>query len=388
MSRRLKHALLSRAARPFRRPALTPEALLTLTPERILIVRQQDQMGDVICSTPAIRAVREKWPAARIALVAASAHAGVFRHNPHIDELILFDKRGLRRPLALVRLLRTLRAFDPELALVLNTVSFSLTSALIGLASGARFLVGGNSAPFGSDFAPSVYSLTLPARPDLDRNAVLHALWPLQSVGIDTNNLRTVLEPGLEERRQAARLFAELGIEQPERVWAMHPGARKPQNLWPTERFAEVAACAARAGNPVLVLQGPHEQDIITAFRRELGRLLEHNPPARARVRVAPPVPIGVFAAILQQVERFLCNDTGVMHVAGAARVPTVALFGHTDPRLWKPPYAEVVAIRSPFRRDDPRGEQFGWLEQIEPEAVWRAWCTLDQPGGAEVSAT
>jgi len=89
---------------------------------------------------------------------------------------------------------------------------------------------------------------------------------------------------------------------------------------------------------------------------------------------VAPACPVGVGAALLQQADRFLCNDTGVMHMAGALRVPTVTLFGPTDPALWKPPASEVVVVRSGGRLPDRRGEEFGWMENIDVDTAWEAW--------------
>jgi ADP-heptose:LPS heptosyltransferase len=86
---------------------------------------------------------------------------------------------------------------------------------------------------------------------------------------------------------------------------------------------------------------------------------------------------VGVGAALLQLADRFLCNDTGVMHMAGALRVPTVALFGPTDPALWTPPAPEVVVVRSPGRLPDGRGEEFGWMENIAVDEVWAAWRDL-----------
>ena len=67
--RTLKHQLSSLMARLSRRPRLTVAELVALRPGRILIVRQHNQMGDMVCATPAFRAIHETWPEAEIALV-------------------------------------------------------------------------------------------------------------------------------------------------------------------------------------------------------------------------------------------------------------------------------------------------------------------------------
>jgi len=377
-TRWIKRALTGRLARRWARPPLTAAQLLALRPRRILIVRQHNQMGDMVCATPGFRAIREAWPAAETALVTAPVNRQVVEHNPHLDRIVLFEQRLWRRPLALRRFLGELADWDAELAIVLNSVSFSATSAFLALWSPARWVVGGDSAPFGSRIAEA-YSLRLPAAPEVDRHAVDHSLAPLAAVGITTGDRSTVVVPSPAQRAEAAGLLAQLLPPRP--FWALHPGAGKKQNVWPPDRMALLAARAAASGHPVLVLHGPADTAALAAFRDALPAAQAAG--AAAPVVVAPPVSMGTAAAMLARAERFLCNDTGVMHVAGALGVPTVALFGPTDPALWKPPSARVVALRAPARRDDPRGPEFGWLETLEADVVWEAWRALPVGPGA-----
>jgi len=375
MTRAAKRWLTGRAARCWRRPPLTPAGLRELSPGRILIVRQHNQMGDMVCATPCFRAIRETWPRAETALVTAPVNQQVVACHPHLDRIFLFEQTLWRRPGGLARFLRELRAFGADLAIVLNSVSFSATSAFLGLWSGARWVVGGDSAPFGSDVADA-YSLRLPTSPVLDRSAVLHSLAPLAAVGITTSDLSTVVVPSPAQRAEAAALVARLLPPGP--FWALHPGAGKRQNCWPADRFAAVARRAAALGRPVLVLHGPADGAQLTGLTAALAA----EPAAGAPVVVAPALAVGVAAAVLELAERFLCNDTGVMHVAGALGVPTVALFGPTDPQLWKPPSDHVVALRAPARREDPRGPEYGWLETLTAETVWEAWRRLPAAAG------
>ncbi|MDD5720430.1 MAG: glycosyltransferase family 9 protein [Candidatus Krumholzibacteria bacterium] len=353
----------------WRRPPLTPQELLALRPRRILLVRQHNQMGDMVCATPCFCAIKQTWPQAQMALITAPVNREVVVHNPHLDRLFLFEQRLWRRPAALAAWLRDLRRFDAELALVLNSVSFSVTSALLALWSPARWVVGGDSAPFHSGVSRA-YSLRLPTNPLLDRHAVLHSLAPLQAVGITTTDLSTVMRLADAERHEARALTERLLPPGP--FWALHPGAGKRQNCWPAERFAAVARRVAQLGIPVLVLHGPADRQALAGFRDALGEAVPTG--AGAPVVVAPAVNVGTAAAVLDRSDRFLCNDTGLMHVAGALGVPTLALFGPTDPALWKPPAAAVRALRSPTRVADARGQEFGWMEGLTTDAVWIAW--------------
>jgi ADP-heptose:LPS heptosyltransferase len=365
----VKRRITGLAARLWSRPSLTPERLRTLQPRRILLVRQHNQMGDMVCATPGFRAIRQAWPGAEIALVTAPVNREVVAHNPHLDRVLVFEQRLWRQPLALWRFLGTLRTFDADLALVLNSVSFSATSAFLALWSGARWVVGGDSAPFGSPVA-SAYSLRLPASPAVERHAVDHSLAPLAAVGIATDDRDTVVVPAPAQCAEARRLRVQ---SLPEGAfWALHPGAGKAQNVWPPARFAAVAAAVAARGIPVLVLHGPADRPQLEAFARALALA-----PGAAPVVVAPAVSVGTGAALIGEAERFLCNDTGVMHVAGAVGTPTLALFGPTDPSLWKPPAPAVVALRAPRREPDPRGPEYGWMESLSTDEVLAAWLAL-----------
>ena len=73
------------------------ERIRAAGPRRILLVRQHNQMGDMLCAVPAFRAIRESFPGARIQLITAPINDGVVRGNPYLDEILLFDKTILRR---------------------------------------------------------------------------------------------------------------------------------------------------------------------------------------------------------------------------------------------------------------------------------------------------
>ena len=368
-TRRFRNGLAGLAASAVRRPALTPGELRELRPDRILLVRQQNQMGDMVCATPVFRAIRETWPSARIALVTAPVNVEVVRHNPHLDEVITYDKKAVRRPGGFLGFVRTIRNFRPDLAFVLGSVSFSVTSAFIALGSGARWVVGADSVPFGLDFSRRAFSLCLSSTPDLDRHAVDHSLAPLEEIGVTTADRSTVVVPSPKEETAADAILADLKLDPG--FWAVHPGAGKAQNVWPPGRFGAIVSRAAAEGHEVLILHGPADGVVLREVRAALA------PETAGAVKIAPPCPVGVGAALLGRADRLLCNDTGVMHVAGAVGVPTVALFGPTDPALWKPPTHRVVAVKSPGPLPDERGEEYGWMENIDEETVWRALAGL-----------
>jgi heptosyltransferase-2 len=362
LRRMLKKWLVEGIARRMRRPKLAGSDLRQLDPRRILIVRQHNQMGDMVCATPSFRALRQSFPGAKLALICAPLNYEVVRNNPAFSQVLVFNKRLWVTPWRLWGFWRQIRAFRPDLALVLNSVSFSVTSAAIALLSGAPIVVGGDSRPFGWNISHFAYSLELPSSPALDRHAVRHSLAPLEAVGIVTADLSTVVVPSPAEIAAAGELLERLCAGST--PWIIHPGAGKQGNLWPVTGFVQIAARAAQQAW-VLILQGPADKQVMEDFRRALA----NRPSAAAcpRIAIAPVQPVGVCAALLARAERFLCNDTGLMHVAGAVGVPTLALFGPTDLRLWKPQTPAVVALQA----------EEGSLQKLAVEDVWQAWLGL-----------
>jgi ADP-heptose:LPS heptosyltransferase len=378
LSKSLKRTVTGLIARLVKRPRLTVDELLALQPRRVLIVRQQNQMGDMVCATPIFRALRETFPDAEIGLITAPVNVEVVRHNPHLDRVFTFEQRMWRQPRCLLRFLRRIRGFKPELTFVLASVSFSVTSAGLGLASGARWVVGADSEPFGLNLSRHAFSLEMPSSVKVTGNAIEHGLAPLRAIGISTDDISTVVRPSSEELAAAEQIVRDLGLSPG--FWAIHPGAGKKQNIWPAAGFAQVARWALEQGATVLLLHGPADQDAL----RELEELLADE--MGCGVLTAPASPVGVGAALLHAADRFLCNDTGVMHIAGALGVPTVALFGPTEPGLWKPPVDSVVAVCSPGQTADLRGPEYGWLENIDPETVWSRWSALPSRIGNKTS--
>ncbi len=359
----VKRTVSGLIARLWRRPRLSADQVRSLKPGRILIVRQHNQMGDMVCATPAFRAIREQYPEAEIGLICAPVNRDVVLHNPHLDRVFIFSKRACTRPGPLLSFIRELRDFAPDMAFVLSSVSWSVTSAALAAVSGARVIIGGDSRPFGFDISRHAFSLEMPSEPDTYNHAVDHNLAPLAAIGIVTDNHDTLIVPSSEEIRRAEEIRRSVPGDGP--LWIMHPGAGKTQNLWPADRFAEMAVRAVAAGRPLLVLQGPADGDVMVRFRAAC--LRQPATSERDRITEIPPTTVGVCAALLSASDRFLCNDTGLLHVSGAVGAPTLALFGPTDPALWSPRNATTTWLRS----------DAGDLGTLDSDTVWEHWRTL-----------
>ena len=93
--------------------------------DRILVIRQHNQMGDMLLATPALRALKTRFPDARLGIITSTLNRGVLVNNPHVDDLFTYDKRN---PLSHLALIRRVRRQRYDLVVVLHTVSYSFTS--------------------------------------------------------------------------------------------------------------------------------------------------------------------------------------------------------------------------------------------------------------------
>ena len=306
--------------------------------DRILVVRQHNQMGDMMLAVPALRAVRETYPEASIGVVSSTLNRGVLVNSPYVDRVFTYDKR---RPWSALRVLARIRAERYDLVIVLHTVSFSFTSLVLAVLSGARVRIGSTSRALGESLTGSYLNLTLPL-PDDDTLALLneaeHNLYPLRAAGISTSDIAPLLVPGPEAERWAEQAANRIWREGSLRL-AVHPGAGKVGNIWPPENFsAVVEALHARKTATLAIVEGPRDTESVARFQHACS-----VPGYVVRGRSITDV-----AALLRRADLVLCNDTGVMHVACAARAHVLAVFGPTDPFRWAPRCANLRVVRAP----------------------------------------
>ncbi len=333
-----KRALMRAVGAFLRARPLTPAEFKALRFERILVVRQHNQMGDMMLAVPALRAVRETYPGASIGVVSSTLNRGVLVNSPYVDRVFTYDKR---RPWSAAGMIARIRAEHYHLVIVLHTVSFSFTSLVLAVLSGARVRIGSTSRAIGDTLTGGYLNLTLPLPDDetlAGLNEAEHNLYPLRAAGITTADLAPLLVPGPDSERwadaEAKRIWRDGSLR-----LAVHPGAGKVGNIWPPENFAAVVEVLhARKPASLAIVEGPRDAESVAVFQHACSL-----PGYTVRGRSITDV-----AALLRRADLVLCNDTGVMHVACAARARVVAVFGPTDPFRWAPRCDNLRVVRAP----------------------------------------
>ncbi len=347
MKRQLARVLVE-LVRP--RPALQKD-VADAHVARLVIIRQHNQMGDMVLALPALQALRRAFPKAHLTFVAGPLSDQLLRDHPDVDELIVYRSTQMFRPWRLWSLVRRLRRERPGLAIVLGTVSFSFTSALLAWATGAPLRVGLSSRPFGTEMSRALYNFEV--MPSDERlHEVEHNLKFVRALGLDAPTDVPRLVPTAAARRLATDFVMQRLPARDGPLVALHVGAGKTSNLWPVERFARVAQqlmqqLAAR----VVVTEGPRDAGVVSKFR--------HLVPEAARWQSD----LGQTLAILERADLYIGNDTGMSHVAAATGVPCVVIFGPHDARRWSPAGTSVRTLSA----------QSGNIEDVQPEEVLAA---------------
>ena len=294
--------------------------------QRILIATKFRFIGDTLLATPIFRAARAQWPDAHIALLTGKNARVLLQNNPYLDEIWEFDPyksdKGWSAYLQLVQRIR-LGKFD--LCLALNRSFHSaLTSWLGGIGTRAGFRSEGRGP-------------LLNCQVDYDREKSEIACYfdVLRAVAPDAPiNPALELWISADETTRAQDHLREAWGERVPRgsLVGIQPGASQARKRWGAAGFAEIADALLRE-NPDLhlaLIGGPDEQDAAE-------EMLAHcDPRTQARtVSFAGACDLRGSLALVSQLGLFLGNDTAIMHSAVALGVPTVALFGPTNPRKW-----------------------------------------------------
>ncbi len=165
--------------------------------------------------------------------------------------------------------------------------------------------------------------MTAPSRPPA--GPPVHLLDHIfASTGVVPCSETVSIRPTDEARAKASGLAGSLGLDG--RDWvAVHPGSGSPRKNWPLSNWLNLAAFVKKKlGLPVIFIAGPAETDLAR-------RLEEMDMP------LLTGLDLPVLAAMLAMASIYAGNDSGVSHLAAGLGVPTLAVFGPTDPRCWAP---------------------------------------------------
>jgi predicted lipopolysaccharide heptosyltransferase III len=354
----------------------------------ILLVRPR-LIGDVLLTTPAIRALKRRFPDATLIYLVEALAAPVVAGNPHLSEVIVLQhRRGWRRFLEDARLALRLRRRRIDVAIDFHG---GPRSAWLTWATRARMRVG-----YDVSDRRWMYTHVVPKpRGYAPRHSVLNQ-WdllgpvdPAFAAPPDPDRDRLEMPVDAAARDRIAARLGGMGIGAGDEVVVIHGSAGNEFRRWPAASFVEVAGALAhdRADRRVIVLGGGSDERVVREIVTGAQASAE---PHGSRIGAAIGWPLEDVRALMDRAALFVGGDSGPMHVAAAADVPIVALFGPTTAETWAPwrparlPLAAIDNGPLPCRPCDQRvcePGDFRCLRRIEPGTVVTAARRLLESG-------
>ncbi len=315
------------------------------TPQKILIVRQHNQLGDLLAGVSVFRAIKEKYPDSRITLILSTFNYPGMVKNKFIDRIFVFDKLSIYNPWYLIRFIKLLRE-GYDVVIVPVTVSISFTSNLIARISDSKIRIGPES--LNGKINESVFffdrRVVIDWRKHPDSNVAERSLDIIRPFGITTTNFKSEISFDEKDLNTAKKFVSSFKKNEENLLIGLHVGAGKPQNRWSLYKYAALIKQLKEDYNADIYLtgsSGDHEEINFVKDKVPFDLPLYIN-------REIPSV-----AALISLSDLFISNDTGIMHVAGTTNTPQISIFGPTNPLNWAPIGNNKFYIRKSDLIDD-----------------------------------
>lgn len=284
-------------------------------------------LGDLTLTTPFIHALRKAAPTAHITFLADEKLKDVVLHNPYLDEVITIDKKGRDNSLlALAACARRLSKMDFDVLINLHPnerCSFICALTKTKLRAGTTHTL----------FKPLWDVFTPLNRKIHAADMYLDVLTQLGVPKLEHNGLE--IFPSEEHLRHAEEFWREHGVFGSDRLVGFNIGSAVVTKRWAPERFAKVADILAGKGYKPVFFGGTMDEEMVQE--------------AVGYMKTIPAVATGSFtigglAAAMRRCSLIITNDSGPMHVAISQKVPIVAMYGPSSPKLYGP-YTEDALI-------------------------------------------
>lgn len=292
---------------------------------RILCVRL-DNLGDVLMTTPACRALKTTWPHCHLTLLTSSAGRAIAQLIPELDQVIAADVPWMatnQAGLSIQQLTDQLRSGRFDAAIIFTVQSQNpLPAAMLCYMAGIPRVLGycrENPYQLLTDWVPDSEVLVA-TRHEVDRQLTL-----VRTIGCQTADQRLSLQIAMTDRQYARQLLATEGLDSYRPWLVVHPGVSEAKRRYPPNGFVQVLSSLIRRHNYQIILTGSQQEHPLTvSIQKQLtGNVLN----------LAGKLSLPQLCGLIAETPMLLSNNTGPVHIAAAVGTPVVVLYAKTNPQ-------------------------------------------------------
>jgi heptosyltransferase-2 len=287
--------------------------------KRILII-QTAFIGDVILTTPLIEALSKKYHQSNIDFVTIPKSEDLLKNNPHIKNLIIFDKKDRDRGIfGLLKFSKRVAGKNYDICI---TPHRSFRSAFLTFRTAAKIRVGFDRTAWKKAFTHLVTY-----RDDfheIERNLSL-----LSAIGIKSHISAPVIYSSDTNEHMVDSILKDFGIKKNNALFAVAPGSIWPTKRWPEEYYTSFCRLMEKKGKQILLIGGREDQDLCQ-------RIVSQCYQSRS---IAGRLTLQQTYSLLRRCVGLLTNDSAPLHLGMAAKIPVFAIFGPTSPAFGFAPF-------------------------------------------------
>jgi heptosyltransferase II len=295
--------------------------------KNILIVRT-DRIGDVVLTTPAIKAMHRSYPGSRITVLVSPTTYDLVKGNPYVDEILVDDRQGLNKNLfGFLRLAREIRLKKFDLAIIFHT---KRRYNLACYTAGIPCRLGYKNNKFG-------FLLTHPlkdVRAQGTKHEAQYCLEVLKAIGVEANDLNVFVPSQKEADAWSAQWMRENNLRSNE-IIVIHPGASDSSKCWPAENFVRLMdRLAERYALKIVLIGSAQTMPVAEAILRQT------RTPSQF-LNLTGKTSLVQMVSLLRRARLLISNDSGPVHVAAGVGTSVISLFLRNQPGInaerWRP---------------------------------------------------
>lgn len=335
---------------------------------RKVIVWQMAKLGDMVCTTPMFRALKQAYPDIHVTVVGNAINKSILEGNMDVDEYIVFN--GLSSILSLVR------KGNYDVGFITAPSVIALAILFLGKVRciAAPHIENGYS-PYETSIYRTLLSLASTHPHRMGSYAPREYLRLLECVGIHTENTTKHLAYSDDARKKVKVFLQEHNLKE-KKFTVISPSAGNKIKRWPSERFARVAEYIVSQEIPVVVIGGSRDREEVWDMMRAVER-------PQGIVNALERFSIDELKALIAQAGLFIAVDTGPVYIAEAFGIPTVDIAGPMDENEQPPRGERHIVVVPPSPRTPQlhimnarvydKGEAYRQVESVTPSMVIEA---------------